>query len=98
MSQLSLRETNLRKIVESINSLYRGKNNHSGTVTQESGDTTVTISNLFISADSAIIITPTNAIAASLTYYVTPSNGEFTITSTIAPSADATWAYAFYGG
>ena len=93
-------ETNVRKIVSSINRLSEGRSDAYGSVTQTANTTTTTVTNQWASENSTIALSPKTANAAAAlatTYISTKSNGSFIITHANNAQVDKTFDYALIG-
>jgi hypothetical protein len=95
-------ETDLKKIVLSIQQLAAGRSNAVGSVTLETGAATTTVATANCASGSTPILTPTTANAAAEvgngTMYVSAvTNGSFTITHANSATAGRTFLYAIVG-
>lgn len=71
----------LRRVVDAVVQLIRGRTNAVGSFSLASSVTTTTVQNVLISVESRILLTPTTAAAAAESIYVSNvSEGEFTVT------------------
>lgn len=95
-------ETDLKKIVLSIQQLAAGRSNSVGTVTLTVSAATTTVTDSNCSSGSVPILVPTTANAAAEvgngTMYVSAvANGSFTITHANSATTDRTFKYALHG-
>ncbi|TFV71667.1 hypothetical protein E4K64_25395 [Bradyrhizobium frederickii] len=95
-------ETDLKKIVLSIQQLASGRSNSVGSVTLTTGAATTTVTDANCSSGSVPILTPTTANAAAEigngTMYVSAVvNGSFTITHANSATANRSFKYALHG-
>lgn len=92
-------ETDLKRIILSLQQLAAGRSNAVGTVTLTTGATTTTVTTDNCSASSSIRLMPTtaNAAAALATTYITAANKSFTITHANNAQTDRTFTYAIQG-
>lgn len=89
----------LRSLAERINMILRGGLNCSGTVTLTESATTTTLTDARVSFESAIVLTPTtaNAATALATTYVSETgrvNGSAVITHANNAQTDRTFRFA----
>lgn len=101
-SVLTPTETDLRKIVFTINQLAEGRSNAVGSVTLTASAATTAVTAVNCGAGSTVILTPTTAHAAAEygngTIYVgTVVNGSFTITHANNSQTDRTFMWAAIG-
>ena len=76
---------NLRRVVDAVVQLIRGRTNAVGSFNLAASTTTTTVPNVLISVDSHIFLTPKTAAAASEAIYISAvAEGEFTVTHSIA--------------
>ena len=81
-----------------INQAMSGKTNNVNDATILNGQTSVTVTNTLVSAQSCIVVAPQNAEAAATEWYETnKAKGSFDITATAATGADAAFCYAVIG-
>jgi hypothetical protein len=102
-------ETDLKKVILSIQQLAAGRSNATGTITLNTGSATTVvdvtrnpIATAIIASGSVPILTPTTASAAAEvgngTMYVSAvANGSFTITHANSGTADRKFLYAILG-
>ena len=77
--------------IEAVNHLWRVQR-LKGEVTLDGGESSTTVSNEFITADTVIVLTPRTANAAAEAAYVSDvSRGEFTITHANNAQTDRTF-------
>lgn len=88
---VKFREVNLalREIANVVNSLRGGKINPIGDVTLALSTTTTTVTDLYCSPDSIVLLMPKDANAAAEAWYVTPGDQSFTITHASAGTTRA---------
>jgi len=97
-----LTETDLKKIVLSVQQLAAGRSNAIGSVTLATGSSTTTVTTSNCAAGSTPILTPASAAAAvevgNGTMYVSAvANGSFTITHANSATTGRTFLYAILG-
>lgn len=81
-----------------VNQAMSGKTNNVSDATILNGQTSVTVTDLLVSAQSCIVAVPENAEAAATNWYITnKTKGSFAITATVATGADAVFCYAIIG-
>jgi hypothetical protein len=95
-------ETDLKKIVLSLQQLAAGRSNAVGTVTLTANAASTAVSDNNVAAGSTILLMPTtsNAAAAIATTYIptaTIVNKSFTITHANNAQVDKTFRYAILG-
>lgn len=95
-------ETDLKKIILSIQQLGAGRSNAVGTVTLTLNAATTVVSDLNCAAGSVPILVPTTANAAAEigngTMYISAvANKSFTITHANSATAGRTFLYALHG-
>lgn len=95
-------ETDLKKIVLSIQQLAAGRSNAVGSVTLATGSATTVVTTANCAAGSTPILTPTTANAAAEvgngTIYVSAvANNSFTITHANSATTGRTFLYAIHG-
>ncbi|WP_287994316.1 hypothetical protein [Acidiphilium sp.] len=95
-------ETNLRRIINTINRVIEGRTDNYGQVTlaASTARTVVTPSGARISENSAIHLTPRTASAAAglaSIYVETVANGSFTIAHPSSSATDRTFDYSWTG-
>lgn len=92
-------ETDLKRLILSLQQLAAGRSNAIGVVTLATGATTTVVSDVNCSVESAITMMPgtSNAAAALATTYITAGNKSFTITHASNSQTDRTFRYAIQG-
>ena len=91
----------LTSIVETINTLLRGRANNVGEVTLTDSVTTTTVTDTRIKTQMKVYLAPrtANAAAALTNVYISSvDDGSFTLTHASAASTDRTFDYVFHGG
>ena len=92
-------ETDLNKLIVSLQQLAAGRSNAVGTVTCSTlGTTTVTDANC--SAGSKVQLIASSSAAADAitsTWFSSASNGSFVIAHTVASTTNRTFAYSIHG-
>ena len=83
----------VRLVAGILNGVLDGKTNNLASVTLRSGQTTTTLTDPRITADSAIFLSPrtANAAGALATTYLTPAMGSATLTHANAGTTDRTF-------
>lgn len=95
-------ETDLKKIILSLQHLAAGRSNAIGAVTLAAGAPTTTVTDPNCAADTVPLLTPVTASAATEigigTMYVSSvANGSFTITHANSATAGRTFLYVLQG-
>lgn len=95
-------ETNLKKIILSLQQLAAGRSNAVGTVTLATGAATTVVMDMNCAVGSTVLPFPTNAASAAEyasgnMYIGAVANGSFTITHTNSATAGRTFRYAIHG-
>lgn len=99
---LGAAETDLFKIVATINQLCQGRNNATGTVTLAAGVTTTVVQAPNCATGASVLLTPLTAHAsledaAGGRYVSTIANGSFTITHANNAQTDRSYSWATLG-
>lgn len=100
--QLAPDEKEPRKHVDSINNVIKGRTENYGQVTLTANTATTTVTNVQISENSEIMLSPktSNAAAAIATTYIpeaTILNGSFVIQHANNAQTDRTFGYVWVG-
>ena len=100
--QLPLSTGEIRKLVDSINNIIKGRTENVGQVTLTANAASTTVTNDNISEDSEIMLSPktANAAAALSTTYIpeaTILNGSFVIQHANNAQTDRDFGYAWVG-
>jgi hypothetical protein len=95
-------ETDLKKIILSLQQLAAGRSNAVGTVTLATGSATTTVSDNNCASGSTVLFTPTTANAATevgngTMYLSATANKSFTITHANSATTGRTFVYAIVG-
>lgn len=95
-------ETDLKKIIMSLQQLAAGRSNATGTVTLTASAASTAVSNDNFAAASTVYFTPTTAngsaeIGAGTMYISARAKGSFTITHANNAQVDRTYLYAIVG-
>jgi len=95
-------ETNLKKIILSLQHLAAGRSNATGAVTLATSASSTVVTDANCAADSVPLLTPATANAAAEvgngTMYVSSvANGSFTITHANSATAGRTFLYVLQG-
>jgi hypothetical protein len=94
-------ETDLKKLILSLQQLSAGRSNAVGAVTLAISSATTTVTDMNCAVGSTVLLSPTNA-ASSTEYsagiwFVTPSNGSFVITHINNTTTGRAFRYAIHG-
>ncbi len=93
-------ESDLKKILLSLQQLAAGRSNATGSVTLAANTTTTTVTPINCAAGSAVFLCPTTANAAaalSTTYVSTVAKQSFTLTHANNAQVDRTFYYVCLG-
>lgn len=95
-------ETDLKKIVLSIQQLAAGRSNAVGSITLETGAATTTVSDNNCASGSTVLFTPTTANAAAeigngTMYLSAVADKSFTVTHANSATTGRTFLYAIVG-
>lgn len=101
MESLSFRETEVRKLIDRINLLIRGRNNANGRVTLTANATSTEVTSANVGAGDVVLLMPETAAAASELaaggMYVVAAAGTFTITHANDASTTRTFGWVAFG-
>lgn len=97
-----LEETDLQRVILSLQQLAAGRSNAVGTVTLNVSASTTTVSDNNCAAGSIVVFTPTTANAATeigngTMYLSAVANKSFTITHANSATTGRTFLYAIHG-
>ena len=100
--QLPASEKKPENIVRALNQLAQGRGDNRGSVTLAAGATSTTVANQFCGENSAVILSPRSATAATaigagVVYVSAVVNGGFTLTHDSKSDLDRTFDYIFVG-
>jgi hypothetical protein len=101
MRGISLRETQLARLIGALAELAAGRLNNGGTVTLTPSTTTTTVTRRGVGPRDHVTLTATTAnakTAAVAGLHVTTTEGAFTITHASNAAVDQTFTYAFQAG
>lgn len=91
-------EEGVRRLAALVRALADGRSNAVGTVTLAASLSSTAVSDPRVGRDSAILLSPMSASAASATVHLsTVSNGGFTLTHDADAATDRTFRYAIQG-
>lgn len=95
-------ETDLKKLVMSLQQLAAGRSNSVGTFTCTANQATTTVTDANCASGSAILYMPTTANASAevgngTIYIGTVSNGSFVVTHANSATTGRTFKYAIHG-
>lgn len=89
-----------RQVADAVNQIVAGRLDSFGTVTLRVSQTTTTVTNALVGANSVIVLMPktANAAAALATTYVSArTNGSFTLTHANNSQTDREFGYGWIG-
>lgn len=94
----SNKEEYIRNLKISVNYAMSGKTNNTGEITLEASETSSTFIDNLCNANSAVLLVPVTATAASATgVYVVAGNKQFTVNHNSTADTDRTFRYVIVG-